>query len=482
LTPSPTVFFISGGLAARVTAAAGVNVYLRPAPMTTFTPVATLVAGSNVRIVGRGEGGEWVYICCAVDGQQRWVRLAYVAPVDNTLPDNAPPSATPNDPRWVPTQAWPADQPQPPAATEIPVDDYPMLRHDRANTGRVPTAFNGAIQLFSNGVAAGRITTPPVVSDQLVVVASADHSIYGFNRSAGNQAWKYSTFGVVNMPLLVQDHMLYYVDDENGRAKAGAIQLGNNTPQWLVDLNAASYAGSASAATGFIAAEDSLYIGVKANDKYYIVRMDRAGGGTLAAFEVGTLPPVGMAVGHQLLYVAGGQLWALDLDTLEVIWSRADLGNPAVAPLYAANGVSALAELYLAFNDGRTHALDANTGALLHSYGGNGQPVKGLALGDGALYVTTAGMIRAFERRSSGLYWEKATAGDTLNGAIVSPDQLILVSNNGIIEFLQPGTGNSSGRYSVNGAVNYAPAVSGSYIFVPVDNNTGVGQVYGYAQ
>ncbi|HMN31662.1 MAG TPA: PQQ-binding-like beta-propeller repeat protein, partial [Caldilineaceae bacterium] len=245
---------------------------------------------------------------------------------------------------------------------------------------------------------------------------------------------------------------------------------------------AASYAGSAAAATGFIAADDSLYIGVKANDKYYIVRMDRGGGGTLAACDLGAVPRVGLAVGHQLLYVAGSQLWALDLDTLEVVWTRADLGNPAVAPLYAANGVSALAELYLAFNDGRTHALDANTGALLHSYGSNGQPVKGLALGDGALYVTTTGMIRAFERRSSGLYWEKPTAGDTLNGAIVTPDQIILVSTNGVIEFRQPGTGETSGRYAVNGTVSFAPAVSGSYIFVPVDNGSGVGQVYGYAQ
>jgi outer membrane protein assembly factor BamB len=311
-----------------------------------------------------------------------------------------------------------------------------------------------------------------------VLAASADGHLYAFNREGGNQEWR--RLGKVDQPLLEHDGVLYYVDTglDSGIAQALAFRLSDEVELWSVNLSAASMAPNAQPETGFIAAEHRLFIGVSSNGTYYVVRMERVGGGAVVAFAAGGSPIRGLAIGHQLLYVAGGGLWALDLDTLEVIWSKPnDFGIPATLPVYAAQGVSSVAELYIGVTDGRTYALDANTGAILHIYPSNEEEVRGVAFGDTALYIVSRTRIRGFERRSTGLYWD--TAISEMRGApIVSADQLILMGANGTIWFVHPGTGALQQGPTVNAPVAFAPAASGSYLFIPADD----GQVYGFTQ
>mgnify|MGYP001166019818 CR=1 FL=1 len=480
VTPFPTVYQVES-LRARIRAAATpTTIWLRLAPLNTHTPVATLAPGAEVRLLGRDGAGEWVYLCCVNNNEPRWIRQAFAPPVDNTLPGTPPPSATPNDVRWLPTQPWPGNFPQPAVATPIPPDDHPHFRHDPTNAGRVTAGFSGnLVSLWPIPArTTQRITTAPVVAGQYVIVASGDGDLYGFDRTIGNQIWKFTVGTTVSQPPIVVDNILYFADD-GGRAVA--IFIGAGGPQWTTNLSIPSVAANAWAVTGFVAVGDYLLIGVSnGNDtsNYQIVQMFRNGGGASRAFNVGSVPPKALAVGGRMLYVVGNHVWALDIDTFELIWVRADLTQLTAAPVYSANGVTALAELYVATNNGLTYALDANTGATLHTYEGGGEVVNGLALSDSAVIASGGAFVKAYDRRSNGLFWRAATNGEMRNAAIVTPDQLLVVALNGAIQFFNPSSGAMTGVFNVPTSVTNAPAVSGANLYIAGED----GQLYAFTQ
>jgi outer membrane protein assembly factor BamB len=480
ITPLPVVFQVATLRAYVLPPPTPATVWARPAPANGVTPDATLVVGAEIQLLGRDGSGEWVYFCCINNGQPRWVRQASAPPADNSLPANATPSATPNDVRWLPTQPWPGNVAPPAVATPIPPQDFPRFHYDRANSGRVPTSFADRLNPLwsvesSPAQTAGRVSAPPLVAGQYVIVASADGNLYGFDRTIGNQIWKYALGTTINFPLTVQDNIIYYAGNDN---RVTAIQVGSPNPLWQVNLAIPNVTTSALPATGLLATGSHLFIGVSNGTNYRILQIDRAQGGILNNFDVGGTQPRELALGNRLLYVAGAQLWALDIDNFELIWTRSDLTNLAVPPLYTAAGVSAAAELYVATGDTRTHALEANTGAQLHTYEGGGEAVTGLALGDNHLYVTGSAFLKAYDRRGNGLFWRISTNGDARWGALVTPGQVILVAVNGVVQLINPATQQITTAASVPTGVLNPPAVSGANLYVPGEN----GRLYGFTQ
>lgn len=475
MTPVPTVFLVESLRAYIAPTLTATTVWLRLAPMNTHTPVATLVAGTEIRLRGRDASGEWMYICC-VDNEPRWIRQAYAPPRDNQLPPNAPAGATPNDVRWLPTQPWPGNIYQNPPATPIPSQDYPLFRRDRANTGRVPGELPEYLNQRWRAETTGEITTPALVYGSFVLVASTDRHIYGFDRTEGNQIWKYNINAVINQPPALQDNVYYFVDDQN---RAAAIALGTQNPLWQTRLAVPNISDSATADTGFVVAGDALFVGVKHNDRHYIIQLDRHRGGVLRSFDIGSVASQPLVVGHQLLYVAANGLWALDIENLEQVWLRSETDFTFIRtpPLYAAEGVSALAELYVALVNGTIIALDANTGAEIRRYDAQGDTTTGLALGDSALHVSGNGFLKAWDRGSHTQLWRVNTNGEALGGAIVTSNYLIVVTTSGAIQFVNPATGIVEFGTSINAPVPQAPAVSGSYLYVP-----GNRLLYGFIQ
>lgn len=474
MTPVPTVFLVDSLRAYIAPTLTATTVWLRLAPMNTHTPVATLVAGTEIRLRGRDATGEWVYICC-VDNEPRWIRQAYAPPRDNQLPPNAPAGATPNDVRWLPTQPWPGNLYQEPPATPIPSQDYPLFRRDRANTGRVPGELPGYLNQPWRAEITGDITTPVLVYGSFVLVASTDRHIYGIDRFGGNQIWKYDVNAVINQPPALQDNVYYFVDDQN---RAMAVPLGSQSPLWQTRLYVPNLSDTATADTGFITAGTVLFVSVKYGDRHYIIQMDRYGGGVLRSFDIGTFPPQPLAVGNQLLYVAGNGLWALDVGDFEPVWVRSDLTNIRTPPLYAANGVSAVAELYFALSNGNIRVLDANTGVDIRTYDSEGEVTSALALGDTALYATGNGFIKAFDRASNTRLWRANTSGEASGGAIVSANYLLVVTTSGAIQFVNPYNGFIESSTGINTQVFRSPAVSGTYLYVPGNDR----RVYGFIQ
>jgi outer membrane protein assembly factor BamB len=479
MTPVPTVFLVDELRAFIAPTLTATTVWLHDAPSNRHFATATLVPGTEVRLRGRDETGEWVFVCCPgndLNWPPRWIRQAYAPPSHNQLQPNAPAGATPNDVRWLPVRPWPGNIQQDPPATPIPSQDYPFFRRDRANTGRVPVEQPGYLNLaWSDELTTNNITTPVLVHGSYVLVAGADRHIYGIDRIGGNQLWKYNADTVINLPPAIQDDIYYYIDEQN---RATAIIVGNQVALWQKPLWVPDESATAIAETGIVIAGERLFVGVRHDDKHFILQLARSSGEVLRAFEIGSVASQPLVVGHQLLYVAANGLWALDIENFEQVWVQPGFTLIRTPPLYAADGVSALAELYVAFVNGTIVALDANTGVEIRRYDAQGDTTTGLALGDTALYATGDGFIKAWDRGSNDRLWREPTAGEVRGGAIVTPNYLIVVTASGAIQFFDPFTGGSHPGATIGAQVPEAPAVSGSYLYVPGSDR----RVYGFIQ
>ncbi len=145
-TPTPTApptppTYVVGTLSGSIerqnqTTSAPVSVRLGPSSV--YTASATIALGTSVTLQARDPSGEWIYFCC-VPGSSTpgWVRAANVRPINNPTPPAPFTGLNPNDTRWLQVrQGEPGLVPYP-TNTPAPPNDFPMVRVDRGNSGRV---------------------------------------------------------------------------------------------------------------------------------------------------------------------------------------------------------------------------------------------------------------------------------------------------------------------------------------------------------
>lgn len=465
-TPTPTTYFVAS---LKAVVRPNVNAPLRQAPINASGALGVLTPNTALTLVGRDETGEWV-----ADNNNRWLRQAYITIRDNPLGAGAPQGSNANDVRWLPTRAWPVNITPlpPPTPTTIPFDDFPSLRYDSANTARLPGTFrnNMAVDVFSAAQAVQGPSAPLIVVGSHVLLATTDGRIYSFDKnSTGNQLRSYSLGPRVKFPPVAQDGIVYLVDEQN---RITALDLNTDPPRVVWQVSVAPLGGNLMAAqTGAIVAGNRLYIAAESSPtKRIVLQYNRDTGQVLnPRFEVDSVNFQPFAVGHQLLYVTGSKTWALDLESLELIWERSEIVG-VLPPLYTRNGIGALAELYVVNATGRIFGLDANTGADVRGYDGNNEPVRGLALGNPQLYAVGNGFIKAFDRRNSnGLFWRQPFFGELRTGPFATAGLVLLVTTGGQVQFFDP---NNSGNPSIGPTASLAEgaAIAGSYIFIP-DNS-----------
>lgn len=106
------------------------------------------------------------------------------------------------------------------------VDDWPMFRHDLANTGystsvNPPTSAN----LLWNYTTGHVIWASPTVSDGKVYIPSDDGNLYCFDALSGEKIWNYTTTGSINSSPAVAggyvyvgswDGIFYCIDADTG--------------------------------------------------------------------------------------------------------------------------------------------------------------------------------------------------------------------------------------------------------------------------
>jgi len=458
LSPTPTATEIArvAELRAQVTPNGGA--ILRVGPGALYTSKGSLAQGTEIRLQGRTESGEWVYGCCAPnDNSAFWIRQADAPPAGNDLGDAIPTSESPDDVRWL--GVHPLDQaltPMP-SPTPIPAADYPLYRRDPSNQGQVARLPRPPLQSVWPPYQPGGVFASPVaIAGMDVLASSTDGHIYSVDRVGGNQRWRSLLDNNVQQAAAVVDDNVYLID-EQGQLYDLSIQGGEQ--RWQVNIGAKPL-------SGVNIVDKYLLASVDVGGQHQLMMFERGNGAKVAEFSTTGAFLQYPAVGDQLVYAADGDVWALDVfGALAEVWKYTNLGNITAPPLYIRPGVRATAELYVADETGRVASLDANTGRELWIYQ-SGDVVTGMAVDDERLFLSGNGFVKAISRQERTDLWRVTTDGAVLGGPIVGDGEAFIVTETGDVRYLDAEDGGQI-LVAPGPPTTIAPgAVAGDWIFL----------------
>lgn len=428
-------------------------------PSVLYTLFAELPANTSVRLEGRSESGEWVYICCE-NNVNGWARQAWFDIRDN----QAPQGIEANDARRLLVQESEAVPRLPlPVVTAIPDPNFPLFRRDAAATGRVNARFQGPFVedgLFrSQATANGAFSTAPIVVGSTVLAASEDGHLYSFSTEQGNQRWRYELRTVIPFAPAVQNASIYIVD---GSGELFALR----------DTGSAADALQWRRTTG-IAPSGPLnvydYVLLLAGNNHQLSGLDRRREGEqIWSYLAPSLSSSKLhypAVGDQMVYVGDASLSALDVYSGTLVWSDSEVNDVSAAPVYARPGVKELAEVYVADKTGRIHAFDANTGAVIWRKQTNRQHTA-LAVDATTVYTWGADFVSAWARADGSERWTVFVSGaGSLGGPLIGNGRLLVAGNNNVL-ILDAATGNIVSGLPTSPPLVGSPAVSDGDIIV----------------
>ncbi len=443
-----------------LTAVVRVDAPVHMGPSTVYTRTMTVPSGTRILLRGRTASGEWVFACCEAE-VEGWLRQAYVAIQDNPRPPELSPEIDPNDPRRLVERLPDLPPPQPLATpTPIPQDDYPLFRRDPAARAWTESPFLPPLRFAWPAPAqAGRAMSSPVlVAGSAVFVASQDLYIYSFFKDVGNQRWRHLLGQVVEQAPAIQDNVLYAADLD-GTVWALQDQGNRAAVLWSRSLGVQPSAG-------INLWGDLLFIpGVD----HRLYALDRRDGQIRWSY---TFDPAGSrhlypAIGDQLIYAADRTLVALDVLQGTVVW-QADLPGVAAPPVYDRPGVRALAEVYVADEEGRVRAYDANTGGLLWEQPELRKRATVLALDETTLYVAGQDFLAALDRADGDILWLYSFLDRVVGGPLVGNGRIVLPLESGTVAVVDANRGFLlDASLVVPARITNAAAASAGWIFVP---------------
>jgi eukaryotic-like serine/threonine-protein kinase len=269
-------------------------------------------------------------------------------------------------------------------------------------TGPVPTLETVAWK-FKTG---GRVISSPAVSGGLVVVGSADGSLYGINRADGTQRWKFDTRGpVMSSPAIVDglvyvssvDGNIYAVDSATGTQRwvfatkgerrftapgiHGALPSTERMPDpFDVFLSSPTVAGG------------TVYIG---SGDQHVYALDAKTGTLKWAFATGDVVHAAPALANNTIYIGSWDrnLYALDAATGKEKW-RYTTGNDTT--IYNQIGLAsspavANGMVFVGGRDGKFHAVHETTGKVAWIIDNRGGwTIASPAVRDGVVYFPTS--------------------------------------------------------------------------------------------
>jgi len=476
-SPTPTIYSVSSlnGVIRNA------ETILRLGPSNLYPEAGKLPANTGIKLLARDATGEWVYVCC-INSEPHWVRQAYAQARDNPTPTPTPTQSSavatavpteinPNDVRWLPFQPLSSSLEPLPPPTAVPADDYPLYRHDAGNRGLAPRLPGSPLVSAwpSPGLASNAFIGPVIVGGLNVLAMSADSQLYSFDRTDGHQRWRYALGQPARFAPTIQDANIYVVSNDG--QIFGLVDAGDTAAVvWQKKL--AKLPSSGFVVAGYNA--NKLYISTTDGTQNQLFAVNRSTGEILSldfrqtgnAFQA-------PAVGGQLIYVGGSQVWALDVENFEQVWTNADAKNSTVAPLYAPNGIVALAELYVADNAGHVFSIDANTGVTLWQHDGN-EAITGLAVNNTMLFIAGNGYVKAVTRtKEHKELWRAGLTGQPIGGPIADQERLLVVTDNGDIQSIALADGAVRHEAAlIQGTLGGAVAVSGPYLFAPGANGS----------
>lgn len=441
----------------------------RVGPSITYETEITFNGGDAVKLNGRTESGEWVFASRTDANDYRWIRQADVDIRDNTAADNAPDEVkdSPNNVRWLDIIGIGPNVEPLPVPTPLPNDDWPVYRRTPDNRGRaVLLPVPPWSQDWLPAAAGGGFISPVVVTGSNAVAASSDKHLYSINRYGGNQRWRNNQLNNndVFFAPAIQQNSIYVVDnvgivyhfiDQGSSAALGWQRPFDVTPTSGINL-----------------AGDFLYFtGTNNSNQHKLIQVQRYDAETIHEFAITGSVLTYPAVGDQMVYVGGDELWARDKNNVEVsVWNYGtNLGRVTAPPVYVMPGKLATAELYVGEENGTVHVLDANIGTQLATVS-TGRTVTGIAVDEERLYVAGAGQIAIYRRDDlQQIRTIAVEASQILGGPVVDGTNVLVVLESGNALLYSVNTGELITAQNP-GPTMAGVAVGGQWILLPGSN------------
>lgn len=269
-------------------------------------------------------------------------------------------------------------------------------------TGPVPTLDSVAWK-FKTG---GRVISSPAVAGGLVVVGSADGSLYGINRSDGTQRWKFDTKGPVMSSPAIADGLVY-VSSVDGNIYA--VDSATGTQRWVFTtkgerrFTAPGIHGALPSTERMpdpfdvflsspTVAGGTVYIG---SGDQHVYALDARTGARKWAFATGDVVHAAPALANNTVYIGSWDrnLYALDAATGKEKW-RYTTGNDTT--IYNQIGLAsspavANGMVFVGGRDGHFHAVNERTGQLAWKHNNRGGwTIASPAVRDGIVYFPTS--------------------------------------------------------------------------------------------
>lgn len=239
-----------------------------------------------------------------------------------------------------------------------------------------------------------RITSSPVISEDMVFVATTGGFVHALDVGGGSEVWRFpaegESLGPISAPLAYHDGLLY-VGTEEGHVYLLEAATGQEHCSWFA---------SAAIVANPIVSDGAVYIPTRGNTIF--LRPAGACQGTvpdrLPLYGTETAVEVPPAISGDLMYLPSGQfLYAIDLRSNAHFWpaSTVDAGEAITAAPVVADGV-----VYFGTQSGLVRAVDGQTGAMLWEWATGNIVRASPTVVDGAVFVAGGdGMVYALGAR-----------------------------------------------------------------------------------
>jgi outer membrane protein assembly factor BamB len=342
-----------------------------------------------------------------------------------------------------------------PAAIVKPV---PIYRGDAERTGVMPgPAPDGVPEVLWRTQASGEVRTGIVVGAELVYAGSEDGFVTALDIETGAARWTFDTGAPEGSPFSVLDGDRLFVAGSDGHARALNALTGEviwTSPDELA-LSIAVVPGEDVLYVGGI---DPYFVALSTDDGSMVWRSDLPSepGGRSPVYLNGTL----------YTGTGDGQLLAQNGTDGSQLWATAT-GNAFVGSLASFDGLIIGPGGYDDVG-GLLFAIDAETGALLWTVEDQQGWSPATGYGDLIIAQGQGGTWQGLSRTDGVLVWEFAPDEPMEVGGPVSivGDTAYLIGRNRVLYAIDARTGTHIWDVTLDGDMNYSPAVTGGRIYV----------------
>jgi outer membrane protein assembly factor BamB len=266
------------------------------------------------------------------------------------------------------------------------------------------------------------IFAAPAVTDNLIVVGTYGHMLYGLTLD-GKQKWAY--------------------DSQNGNFVGGPIIV------------------------------NSTILAPSSDDRLYAMSLD---GKQLWSYKTGNALWASPASDGQLVYLPAldHNLYALHLTDSSLAWKK-DLGSALLStPLLTKDGT-----LYVSTMDGEIYALKAADGSQIWTANTSGRLWATPVLNQDTLYVGNAsGKVTAISAKDGKITWQKDAGSPILAGGAVLQEGVVFPTEGGSVIAYAFNGEKELWRQTISGKLYTTPVVSGQTVTVAVDEGDKLAQSY----